>query len=272
MTINKVIHLNFYKFIGIIQDKYFDFAVDDPLYEMNYINKKDYDDSKQLCWGTISCQRFRTLKDNGNWGIWCGYGNAINILINILYYNSNLQFKEIFYLMEKHTFQDIFNKFCRWKLRNWIIWDRQKGRGATHNVVSTREDFIWLAKNEKSTFNKFESSIKKVTGGYGNKNGRENRLVSNVWSDISPIHPKNKEYQIVAKMSSDGKGYKGQKPVALINRCIKMLSNEGDIGHDGFCGSGTFAVSCIKNNRCFVVNDISKKAIEITNKRILEGI
>lgn len=264
-SLNKAIHLCFYKLIETVQDKYFDFAIDDPLYEMNHINKKDYDDSKQLDWGYIAQQRFRTLKDNGNWGIWCGWGNVINILMDILWFNGGLSANRILDLMRCYTFQDIFDKYSTWKIRNWIIWDRQKGRGATYNVVSTREDFIWLAKKEKSTFNKFESNIKKVTGGYGNKNGRENRLVSNVWSDISPSHPKSKEYKIT-------NGYKGQKPVALIDRCIKMLSNEGDIGHDGFCGSGTFAVSCIKNNRRFVVNDINKKAIQITNKRILEKI
>lgn len=265
MKTNKVYKKSFENTILSMPDSSLDFAIDDPVYEIGHMNNKDYDDSKQLNWGLLSNQRHRTLKDNGNWGIWCGYGNAINILIDILYYGSGLISTEIFELMRTNTFQDIFNKHCDWKLRNWIIWDRQKGRGAKHNVVSTREDFIWLAKDKKSTFNKLETTIKKKTKGMGDKNGKAHRIVSNVWTDISPIAPTTQEYKITG-------GYKGQKPVALIDRCVQMLSNEGDVGHDGFCGSGTFAVSCIKNNRKYIVNDISDKAISITKKRIKENV
>ena len=31
-------------------------------------------------------------------------------------------------------------------IRNWIVYDRIKGRGAKTNVVSTREDILWYSK------------------------------------------------------------------------------------------------------------------------------
>ena len=61
-------------------------------------------------------------------------------------------------------------------IRNWIIYDRIKGRGAKTNVVSTREDILWYSKGEKEpyTFNRVMSNIPKKTGGLGKKNGEKN--------------------------------------------------------------------------------------------------
>ena len=54
-------------------------------------------------------------------------------------------------------------------IRNWIVYDRIKGRGAKTNVVSTREDILWYSKGEKVpyTFNRVMSNIPKKTGGLG---------------------------------------------------------------------------------------------------------
>ena len=67
-------------------------------------------------------------------------------------------------------------------IRNWIIYDRVKGRGAKTNVVSTREDILWYSKGEKEpyTFNRTMSNIPKKTGGLGKKNGETNRVLRNV--------------------------------------------------------------------------------------------
>ena len=267
LKMNKAYCEDFFQFIKVIKGNTIDFAIDDPPYEIDNDNGKDYKDNKSINWFWLARERYRTLSEKGNWGIWSGYSNVFNILFNILLSSSTYEYINMYELMKKHTFIDIFNKHSDWVLRNWIVLDRQKGRGATYNVVSTREDFLWLAKNEKSTFNKLESNMKKVTGGYGDKNGRENRMLSNVWSDVSPIHPRSAQYKIVADIN-EGKAYKGQKSVALIERCVKMISNEGEIGHDGFCGSGTFAVACLNTKRNFIVNDIRERAIQITEERI----
>ena len=146
------------------------------------------------------------------------------------------------------------------KLKNWIIYDRIKGRGAKTDLVSTREDILWITKGNKYTFNKIPSIIKKKTGGLGLKNGCEFRALSNVWTDISPIVPWSKE-----KVN-----HPTQKPVQLMERCIKLWANPNNIVLDPFMGSGTTGVACKNLGRNFIGIEKMDKYFEIAQKRISE--
>jgi len=151
------------------------------------------------------------------------------------------------------------NQFARnFILINWIIWDRQKGRGATKNLVSTREDIFWYVNSADYVFNKQSSTIKKKTGGMGKKNGDEFRKLSNVWTDISPIVPWSKERM----------AHPTQKPVKLIERIIKISSNENDVILDPFAGSGTTGVACKNLNRNFILIEKEQEYIDIINNRL----
>jgi tRNA/tmRNA/rRNA uracil-C5-methylase (TrmA/RlmC/RlmD family) len=73
------------------------------------------------------------------------------------------------------------------------------------------------------------------------------------------------------KLNSSSKeriGYPTQKPLALIERIIKVSSNEGDVVLDAFCGSGTTLVAAQRLNRKFIGIDQSKQAISISRARI----
>jgi len=61
-----------------------------------------------------------------------------------------------------------------------------------------------------------------------------------------------------------------QKPERLLERIILASSNEGDIVADFFGGSGTLAVVAEKLGRRWVCCDISKYAIHVTRKRLLD--
>ena len=145
-------------------------------------------------------------------------------------------------------------------IRNWIIYDRIKGRGAKTNVVSTREDILWYSKGEKEpyTFNRVMSNIPKKTGGLGKKNGEVNRALSNVWTDISPIVPWSKE-----RVS-----HPTQKPIQLMERCVKLWTNEGDIVLDFTMGSGSTGVACKNLNRGFIGIEKNDEYYEIAKKRL----
>lgn len=147
-------------------------------------------------------------------------------------------------------------------IRNWIIYDRIKGRGAKTNVVSTREDILWYSKGKDKnyTFNRVMSNIPKKTGGLGKKNGEENRALSNVWSDISPIVPWSKERV----------QHPTQKPVQLMERCVTLWTNEGDTVLDFTMGSGSTGVACKNLNRNFIGIEIDKDYFEIATQRISE--
>ena len=144
-------------------------------------------------------------------------------------------------------------------IQNWIVWDRIKGRGAKYNFVSTREDILWYTKGKKSfTYNPQVSNIKKKTGGMGKKNGEENRKLTNVWYDISPIVPWSKE-----KVA-----HPTQKPVQLMERCVKLWTNEGDTVLDFTMGSGSTGVACKNLNRNFIGVEIDKDYFEIAENRL----
>lgn len=143
-------------------------------------------------------------------------------------------------------------------LRNWIIYDRIKGRGAKTNLVSTREDILWYTSGDNYTFNKTPSNIPKKTGGMGKKNGEVNRALSNVWTDISPIVPWSKERV----------AHPTQKPVQLMERCVKLWTNENDTVLDFTAGSGSTGVACKNLNRNFVGIEINKEYFDIMKNRL----
>ena len=147
-------------------------------------------------------------------------------------------------------------------LRNWIIWDRVKGRGAKYNFVSTREDILWLTKSNDYIFNKQSSNIEKKTKGMGLKNKDKYRKLSNIWTDISPIVPWSKE-----RVS-----HPTQKPLKLIERIVKISSDENNIVFDPFLGSGTTALACQNLKRNFIGIDISSKYCEIARKRLKQKL
>jgi len=80
--------------------------------------------------------------------------------------------------------------------------------------------------------------------------------VSDIWVDKG-VAPIQKE------------GYPTQKPESLLERIIKLASNEGDLIADFFCGSGTTLVATEKLNRSWIGADINKVAIQTTRNRIL---
>lgn len=175
------------------------------------------------------------LKDGGNIIIFNGWSNVVETKLSM-------------------------DKF--FTIRNWIVYDRIKGRGAKTNLVSTREDILWYSKGEKVpyTFNRVMSNIPKKTGGMGKKNGEDNRTLSNVWSDISPIVPWSKERV----------AHPTQKPVQLMERCIKLWSNEGETILDFTMGSGSTGVACKNLNRNFIGIEKDENYFEIAKSRMCE--
>ncbi|NQT81517.1 site-specific DNA-methyltransferase [bacterium] len=61
-----------------------------------------------------------------------------------------------------------------------------------------------------------------------------------------------------------------QKPEALLQRIIQASSRPGDLVADFFCGSGTTGAVAEKLGRRWILCDLSKWAIHITRKRLLQ--
>ena len=229
---NKIILGDCFDNLSKIEDNTIDLIAIDPPYEISYENL-DWD-KKVLNWNILRDEFFRVLKPTGNLIVFQGWSNV------------------------SETKKILEEKFI---LKNWIVWDRIKGRGANTNMVSTREDILWLVKGKDYTYNKIYSTIKKKTGGLGAKNGQECRALSNVWTDISPIVPWSKERV----------KHPTQKPLQLMERIITIFSNENDLVLDCFAGSGSTGVASKNLNRNFIIIEKDENYHNIIIDRLKEN-
>ncbi len=78
-----------------------------------------------------------------------------------------------------------------------------------------------------------------------------------LWTDISNTQRKEKL------------NYATQKPVKLLERIVKLYSNEGDICMDIFAGSGTLGRACINQKRKYLLMDINEDGKTIFEESIL---
>lgn len=205
-----------------------DAVICDPPYNIdiaNWDNNFDIERALKLC--------YQLLKDNGNIIIFQGWSEVCKT---------------------KSIMDNLFTPM------NWIIWDRIKGRGATKNFVSTREDILWYCKGENPTYHKMYSNIEKKTAGMGSKNGETTRALTNVWYDISPIVP----------WSSEKTEHPSQKPVELMERCVNIWTNPNDTVLDFTMGTETTGRACLNLGRKFIGIEQDNKWFNIAQSRLSE--
>lgn len=89
---------------------------------------------------------------------------------------------------------------------------------------------------------------------------KREKLVDDVWDDIPIVMYANPEFI----------DFSTQKPEALLRRIILASSNPGDLVADFFCGSGTTLAVAEKLGRRWIGCDLSKFAIQVTRKRLLD--
>ncbi len=85
---------------------------------------------------------------------------------------------------------------------------------------------------------------------------KEEEIIGTNWDDI-PAY-------------SFGYQFSTEKSEALLKRIFEMSSNPGDIVADFFCGSGTTLATAEKLGRRWIGSDLSKFAIQVTRKRLLD--
>jgi len=73
---------------------------------------------------------------------------------------------------------------------------------------------------------------------------------------------------IVPTGGKEKTGYPTQKPLAILERIVKVHSEPGDVVLDFFAGSGTTGEAAAKHGRGFVLIDESKAAVRVMQKRL----
>src|SRR5205085_6882711 len=84
--------------------------------------------------------------------------------------------------------------------------------------------------------------------------------LSTWWDDIDMLRGIN--------AGGERLGYPTQKPLALLDRILKLSSNPNDIVLDAFCGCGTALVAAQNLGRQWIGIDISPTACRVMAKRL----
>jgi adenine-specific DNA-methyltransferase len=85
---------------------------------------------------------------------------------------------------------------------------------------------------------------------------RTNKILDNIWLDVEAYNYTT--------------GFPTEKHEELLTRIVGQFSEEGDLVADFFCGSGTTLVVAEKLGRRWIGSDLSKFAIHLTRKRLLD--
>lgn len=82
--------------------------------------------------------------------------------------------------------------------------------------------------------------------------------VGTVWDDIGPIQ----------SSADEALGYPTQKPLALLERILKLSTTDNDVVLDAFCGCGTALVAAQNMKRQWIGIDVSPTACRVMAKRL----
>lgn len=165
--------------------------------------------------------------------------------------------------------------------RSEIIWNYKRWSNAKKGLLNAHQTIYFYSKGKDFKFNTIYTdysvttnidqilqdrvrdsngkSIYKKTSNGEVVLGKAKKGVplSDVW-EIPYLNPKAKERV----------GYPTQKPVLLLNQVLEIVTNEGDLVLDPFCGSGTTCVSAKFLNRDFIGIDVSQDAVNLANERL----
>lgn len=207
----------------------------------------------------VECHR--VLKDSGSIFLHCdrSASHYLRIALDDVFNTKNFQ-SEIIWVYKRwsNTKKGLLNT-------HQTIYFYSKTKDFKFNVTyedyspTTNIDQIFQKRvrneNGKSTYKK------DISGDYELIEEKKGVPLSDVW-EIPYLNPKAKERL----------GYPTQKPIILLERIIKLTTDEGDTVLDPFCGSGTTLVSAKLLNRKFIGIDISIDAIRLTEKRLEDPV
>lgn len=139
---------------------------------------------------------------------------------------------------------------------NDIIWCYQSGGAGKRNLAKKHDTILWYAKSERYTFNVIREPYPRD---YGDRPGfhPEGRMLNDWWT-----------IPIMSTTSKERVGYPNQKPLALLERCISIATNPGDVVLDFFCGSGTTGVAAKRLGRKYLLCDKNPEATAIAKERL----
>ncbi len=174
-------------------------------------------------------------------------------------------------------YYDIFKRLDL-RLRNRIVWHFGHGLHASKRFSGRYETILWFTKSDHYVFNLNAVRVpSKYPGKRHYKGSKRGRLSGNplgknpsdVWEflaqewetalwDIPNVKSNHPEKTI----------HPCQYPIALVERCVLALTNEGDWVFDPYVGVGTSLIAGIMHNRRVMGCEQEAKYVDIAHERL----
>ena len=162
---------------------------------------------------------------------------------------------------ESHYCKVVLDKiFGRESFINEIIWAYDFGGRSKRKWPAKHDTILWYAKDPGNyTFN--YDAIDRIPylapGLVGREKAKRGKTPTDVWwQTIVPTNGKERT------------GYPTQKPLAILERIVRVHSNPGDLVLDCFAGSGTTGEAAFRNGRRYLLIDDNSDAVVVTAQRI----
>ncbi|WP_333305631.1 DNA methyltransferase [Microcoleus sp. B7-D4] len=157
--------------------------------------------------------------------------------------------------------------------RNEIIWC-YRGGGSPKKDFGRRHDVILrYSKTNEYEFNKNAIRIPYQAEGIGRKDDAmwgKHKGTNKVYKP-HPLGKIPEDWWLMNILNANDPerlGYPTQKPEELLERIIKVSSNEGDVVLDAYCGCGTTVAVSQRLNRQWIGIDITYQSISLILKRL----
>ena len=150
--------------------------------------------------------------------------------------------------------------FGRESFINEIVWAYDYGARSKSRWPAKHDNILWYAKDpENYTFN-YEDVDRipyMAPGLVSPEKAAKGKTPTDVWwHTIVPTNGKEKT------------GYPTQKPLGIVERIVRVHSNQGDLVLDFFAGSGTTGEAAAKLGRDFILVDDNPEAIRVMEERL----
>ena len=150
--------------------------------------------------------------------------------------------------------------FGRDSFVNEIVWAYDYGARSKRRWSPKHDNILWYAKDPRRYVYRYDD-IDRVPymapGLAGPEKAARGKTPTDTWWQ-TVVSPNGKEKT----------GYATQKPLALLNRIVRVHSDPGDRVLDFFAGSGTTGEAAARNGREAVLADNNLQAIETMAKRL----
>lgn len=152
--------------------------------------------------------------------------------------------------------------FGRGSFLNEIVWAYDYGGRSKRRWPAKHDSILWYAKdptNYTFDYDAIDRIPYMAPGLVTPEKAERGKVPTDVWWQT-----------VVPTSGNERTGYPTQKPLAILERIVRVHSRPGDVVADFFAGSGTTGEAAARNDRDFLLVDSNPEAIDVMASR-LEG-